>query len=61
METVVVGGEVLMEEGKIWSVDEREVMELARAEAQKAFDLVDLDDFRPSDRTFWHGTRYKRE
>jgi cytosine/adenosine deaminase-related metal-dependent hydrolase len=61
VETVVVGGEVLMEKGKIWSVDEREVMELARAEAEKAFDLVDLDDFRPSDRTFWHGARYERE
>jgi hypothetical protein len=36
-------------------------MELARTEAEKAFDLVDLDDFRPSDRMFWHGTHYERE
>lgn len=61
VETVIVNGEVLMEEGKIWSVDVQEVMELARTEAEKAFDLMDLDDFRPSDRTFWHGTRYERE
>jgi cytosine/adenosine deaminase-related metal-dependent hydrolase len=61
VDTVIVDGEVLMNEGKILSVDEQEVMELARTEAEKAFDLVDLDDFRPSDRTFWHGTRYERE
>jgi cytosine/adenosine deaminase-related metal-dependent hydrolase len=61
VETVIVDGKVLMEEGKILSVDEQEVMELARTEAEKAFDLVDLDDFRPSDRNFWHGTRYERE
>jgi cytosine/adenosine deaminase-related metal-dependent hydrolase len=61
VDTVIVDGEVLMNEGKILSVDEQEVMELARIEAEKAFELVDLDDFRPSDRTFWHGTRYERE
>jgi hypothetical protein len=50
-----------MEEGKIRSVDVDEVMQQARTEAKKAFDLVDLDDFKPSDRTFWHGTRYERD
>jgi cytosine/adenosine deaminase-related metal-dependent hydrolase len=61
VDTVIVDGEVLMEEGKIRSVDVDEVMQQARTEAKKAFDLVDLDDFKPSDRTFWHGTRYERD
>jgi len=61
VDTTIVDGKVLMEKKQITSVDVEEVMELTRTEAEKAFDLVELDDFRPSDRTFWHGTRYERE
>jgi hypothetical protein len=28
-------------------------------EAQKAIDLIDLDEFRPNDKVFWHGSRYE--
>ena len=41
------------------SVDTHEVMDLARVEAQKAIDLIDLDEFRPNDKVFWHGSRYE--
>jgi hypothetical protein len=34
-------------------------MDLARVEAHKAFDLIDLDEFRPSDEVFWHGSKYE--
>jgi 5-methylthioadenosine/S-adenosylhomocysteine deaminase len=59
VDTVLVDGKVLMEGKRILSVDVHEVMELAREEAEKAYALVDLEDFRPSDNEFWHGTRYK--
>jgi cytosine/adenosine deaminase-related metal-dependent hydrolase len=58
VDTVLVDGKVLMEGKRIVSVDPSEVMELAREEAQKAFNRVDLEQFFPSDREFWHGTRY---
>lgn len=59
VDTVLVDGKVLMEGKRILSVDVHEVMELAREEAEKAYALVDLEDFKPSDKEFWHGTRYK--
>lgn len=59
VDTVLVDGRVLMEGKRILSVDVHEVMELAREEAEKAYELIDLEDFRPSDKEFWHGTRYK--
>ncbi len=59
VDTVLVDGRVLMEGKRILSVDVHEVMELAREEAEKAYELIDLEDFRPSDKVFWHGTRYK--
>jgi len=59
VDTTIVDGEILMEKGKVLSVDQNEVLELARKEAQKAFEVVDLSDFKPSDEVFWHGSRYK--
>jgi len=61
VDTVLVDGKILMKDKTITSVNKDEVLELARTEAEKAFERVELDDFKPSDRTFWHGTRYKRE
>jgi len=59
VDTVLVDGKVLMEGKRVLSVDVHEVMELATEEAEKAYALVDLEDFKPSDKEFWHGTRYK--
>ena len=59
VDTVLVDGKVLMEGKRVLNVDVHEVMELATEEAEKAYALVDLEDFKPSDKEFWHGTRYK--
>jgi cytosine/adenosine deaminase-related metal-dependent hydrolase len=58
VDTTIVDGKILMEKGEVLNVDQNEVLELAREEAQKAFDIIDLDDFKPSDEEFWHGSKY---
>jgi cytosine/adenosine deaminase-related metal-dependent hydrolase len=58
VDTVLVEGKVLMEGRQVKSVDVSEVMELANTEAKKAFDLVDLDNYKPSNHEFWHGSKY---
>jgi cytosine/adenosine deaminase-related metal-dependent hydrolase len=58
VDTVLVDGKVLMEGRQIKSVDVSEVMELARTEANKVFDRVDLDNLKPGDHEFWHGSKY---
>jgi cytosine/adenosine deaminase-related metal-dependent hydrolase len=58
VDTVLVDGKVLMEGGKILSVDVEEVMALAREEAAKAFALVDLTPYIEMGEDFWHGARY---
>ena len=57
VDTVLVDGEVLMENREILSVDRDEVMNLAREEAEKAFDRVDLEKYKKTGHDFWHGTR----
>jgi cytosine/adenosine deaminase-related metal-dependent hydrolase len=59
VDTTIIDGKIMMENSKVLSVDAQEVMDLARVEAQKAIDLIDLDEFRPSDEVFWHGSKYE--
>lgn len=59
VDTTIIDGKIVMEGTKVLSVDSQEVMDFARVEAQKAIDLIDLDDFRPNDKTFWHGSKYE--
>jgi cytosine/adenosine deaminase-related metal-dependent hydrolase len=59
VDTTIINGKILMEKGNVLSVDQDKVLELAREEAQKAFDIIDLSDYKPKDKEFWHGTRYK--
>ena len=59
VDTTIVDGKILMENTKVLSVDPDEVMNLARVEAQKAFEIIDLDDFKPRDEGFWHGSKYE--
>ncbi len=59
VDTTIIDGKIVMENSEVLSVDAQEVMDLASAEAQKAIDLIDLDEFRPDDKTFWHGSRYE--
>jgi 5-methylthioadenosine/S-adenosylhomocysteine deaminase len=58
VDTVVVDGEVLMEGGQIKSVNAEEVMVLAREEAQRSFERVDLTPYQETGHDFWHGPRY---
>ena len=58
-DTTVIDGKIVMENTEVLSLDAQEVMDLARVEAQKAIDLIDLEEFRPSDKVFWHGSRYE--
>jgi len=59
VDTVLVDGRILMEGGEIRSVDAAQVLDLARREAEKAFERVDLEPFLTVDRNFWHGTRWE--
>ena len=57
VDTVLVDGKILMENREILSVDRDEVLRLAREEAEKAFDRVDLGRYKKTGHEFWHGTR----
>lgn len=59
VDTVLVDGRILMEGGEIRSVDAAQVFDLARREAEKVFERVDLEPFLTVDRNFWHGTRWE--
>jgi cytosine/adenosine deaminase-related metal-dependent hydrolase len=61
VETTIVDGKVLMENYEILSVNSDEVLDLAKVEAEKAFDLIDLEDFKPNGAEFWHGVRYREK
>jgi cytosine/adenosine deaminase-related metal-dependent hydrolase len=58
VDTTIIDGKVVMENSEVLTVDSQKVMDLARVEAQKAIDLIDLDEFRPNDKVFWHGSKY---
>jgi cytosine/adenosine deaminase-related metal-dependent hydrolase len=56
--TVIVGGRILMEDRKIRTVDVEEVKALAREEAARAFERVDLEPYCETGPQFWLGARY---
>jgi cytosine/adenosine deaminase-related metal-dependent hydrolase len=58
VDTVIVDGVVLMEGQTIKTVDVEEVKALARDEAARAFERVDLDPYCRMGRAFWRGARY---
>jgi cytosine/adenosine deaminase-related metal-dependent hydrolase len=59
VDTTIIDGKIVMENAKVLTVDDQEVMDLARIEARKAIDLIDLNEFKPKDKVFWHGSRYE--
>jgi cytosine/adenosine deaminase-related metal-dependent hydrolase len=59
VDTTIIDGKILMENRKVKSVNPSDVMKLAREEAKKSFDLIDLEDFKPGDEQFWKGSRYR--
>ena len=57
VDTVLVDGKVLMEAGQILSVDEDEVLDHARQEADAAFARFDLDEYLDHGAGYWQGWR----
>jgi 5-methylthioadenosine/S-adenosylhomocysteine deaminase len=58
VETVLVNGKILMEDRKVLSVDENDVIKMAREESQRAFECHNIDDLLKMDHNFWMGWRY---
>ncbi|MGC8839366.1 MAG: amidohydrolase family protein, partial [Anaerolineae bacterium] len=58
VDTVVVDGRVLLREGKVQSVDEEEVLAMAREAAARACARFDLAPYLETGRDFWRGWRY---
>lgn len=56
--TAIVGGRTLMRDGRVLSVDVDEVLGVARDEAARVFERVDLAPYTELGRAFWHGPRY---
>ncbi|WP_291296783.1 amidohydrolase family protein [Elioraea sp.] len=58
VDTVIVGGKVLMEKRRVLSVDPAAVLEAARIETEKAIARTGLHDLLATPAGFWGGTRY---
>ena len=58
VDTVMIGGEILMEGRRVATVDETEVMEAAQAEADRAITAAGLTAELDEPRTLWFGTRF---
>jgi len=56
--TVIVDGKILMENGQIQSVDVEEVKDLAREEAARSFERADLEPYCQMGHDFWRKARY---
>jgi cytosine/adenosine deaminase-related metal-dependent hydrolase len=58
VDTVLVDGKILMEGKQILSVDKYKVMELARKESERAFNVLSVEHFKDFDKEFWHSARF---
>lgn len=58
VDTVLVDGQILMEGGRILSVDVQEIIDQAKQEAERAFTHVDLEPYLQMGSDFWHSARY---
>ncbi len=56
VDTVLVDGKILMQNRCLTEIDEESVMEMARVEAQLAFERVDIDRFFQMSNDYWYGT-----
>ncbi len=59
VDTTIVDGEILMEGGVVNSVDESEVVAMAREEARRATERVDISRYLELPRGFWDGWRHE--
>ncbi len=58
VETVIVNGKIVMQDRQVLSVDEKEVIQSAREEAQKAFERQDISSYLEMDQDFWMNWKY---
>jgi cytosine/adenosine deaminase-related metal-dependent hydrolase len=58
VETVLVDGRILMENREVKCADESKILAMARKEAEKSFELIDLAPYLIMGRNFWQGYRY---
>ncbi|MFO7942402.1 MAG: amidohydrolase family protein [Bacillota bacterium] len=59
VDTTIVEGEILMEGRRVLSVDEGEVLDFARREAEKAVERIDVSDYLELPAGFWQGWRHE--
>lgn len=58
VDTVVIGGEILMERRQVKTISEEEVLLSAQAEAEKALTDAGLRDLLDEPQSLWYGTRF---
>jgi cytosine/adenosine deaminase-related metal-dependent hydrolase len=58
VETVIVDGRVLMEDGQVVTVDQDQVLERARRAAARAFERFDVEPYLEESEDFWEGWTY---
>jgi len=58
VDTVIVGGRVLMRDGQVLSVDPAAVVERGQAEAEAAFRRRSIDEYLTFDLTYWEAASY---
>lgn len=59
VETVIVDGKIVMQDRRVLWVDEKEVVQCAREEAQRAFERQDIGDYLQIDQDFWMNWKYE--
>jgi cytosine/adenosine deaminase-related metal-dependent hydrolase len=58
VDTVLVDGKILMENRKVKTVNEQDVLDQAREAAHKSFERIDLNPYLAMGHQFWQGERY---
>jgi 5-methylthioadenosine/S-adenosylhomocysteine deaminase len=58
VESVIVDGKIIMQDRRVISVDEGEVIQSAREEAQKAFERQEIRGYLGMDQDFWTSWKY---
>ena len=58
VESVIVDGRILMQDRRVLSVDEGEVVQFAREQADKAFERQDIRSYLEMGEDFWRSWKY---
>jgi cytosine/adenosine deaminase-related metal-dependent hydrolase len=58
VETVIGNGKILMQDRRVLSADQEEILEFARQQAQTAFERQDIRAYLETDKDFWMSWKY---